>query len=88
MTRIPGVAKQHPPDTFSVLVYAGAALAFVGQEVTSRMDLSAKRHARMAVQRPWLSFMRGVLLTGLDWWSWSPPRCGQGCCPAGAGSSS
>ena len=65
MTCLPGVAKQHPPDTFSVLAYAGAALAFVGQEVTSRMDLSAKRHARMAVQRPWLSFMMGVLLTGL-----------------------
>jgi hypothetical protein len=50
MTRLPGVAKQHQPDTFSVLAYAGAALAFVGQEVTSRMDLSAKRHARMPVQ--------------------------------------
>ncbi len=41
MTRLPGVAKQHPPDTFSVLAYAGAAVAFVGQEVTSRMNLSA-----------------------------------------------
>jgi hypothetical protein len=65
MTRLPGVAKQHPPDTFSVLAYAGTAVAFVGQEVTSRMDLSAKRHARMAVQRPRLSFMTGVLFTGI-----------------------
>jgi hypothetical protein len=29
------------------------------------MDLFAKRHARMAVQRPRLRFMMGVLLTGL-----------------------
>ena len=29
------------------------------------MDLFAKRHARMAVQRPRLSFMMGVLFTGL-----------------------
>jgi hypothetical protein len=52
MTRLPGVAKQHPPDTFSVLAYAGAAVAFVGQEVTSRMDLSAKRHARWLFNDP------------------------------------
>ncbi len=29
------------------------------------MDLFAKRHARMAVQRPRLSFMTGVLFTGI-----------------------